>query len=344
MPEPRTRTEPLPRTSGSAPEAEATVPPFRVLRAVSENTRMMGVSLRELIAHKRWVFLAMAVACTISSWVYWINPPLYSSTVSFYVLAPPVSDKDKPIYLSLYTDPVTLRHIATSTAMYDHLIAKYDLQRHYGVPKGTPNERAILHQMLLARVGVDLRESEVVAVQVRDKERTMAAVIANEVFTACDSMLRAEQHAQLGAQVRVYDQVIDSMEVLAQIGYSKLMGSAQALKELRKGTNDITRNERAEELEYALMDAADEVASINHDLVVERRNHANLLVMARDMGSGPVRLRSMAIEDLGATPLWRSIQWIVTITVAAGVVSALLLLLIIETWMTPVPSPAPLRR
>ncbi len=305
---------------------------------------MMSVSLRELIAQKRWVFLAMAIACVISSWVYWVNPPMYSSTVSFYVLAPPVSDKDKPIYLSLYTDPVTLRHIATSTAMYDHLIDRFDLQQHYGVPKGTPDERAILHQMLQVRVGVDLRESEVVAVQVLDKERTMAAALANEVYAASDSMLRAEQQAQLDAQIRVYDQVIDSMEILAQIGYTKLMRSAETLKDLRKGSSEGMRSERAEALEYALMDAADQVASINQDLVVERRNHANLLVMARDMGSGPVRLRSKAIEDLGPTPLWRSIQWIVTITVAAGVVSTLLLLLIIETWMTPVPAPVQLRR
>ncbi len=344
MAEPRTQSEPLTRAARSVKEPERVVRPFRVLRAVSENTRMMGVSLRELKAQRRWVFLSMAIACAISSWVYWANPPLYGSTVSFYVLAPPVADKDKPIYLSLHTDAVTLRHIATSTAMFDHLIDTYGLQDHYGIAKGIPDERAILHQLLQSRVTVDLRESDIVAVLVKDKDRNMAARLANGLYAACDSMLRHEQQAQLDGQVRVYDQVIDSTESVAKMGYAQVMDLVQALKEVRSSESNRSQHERAEKIEHALIDAADNVASINQELVVQRRNHANLLVMARDPGSGPVRLKSKATEDLGPTPLRRSIQWILIITLAAGFVSVTLLLLIIETWMAPLPEIAPARR
>jgi capsular polysaccharide biosynthesis protein len=341
MVEPGTQSDPLMRSTPPLPVPERRIPPFQVMRAVSENNRMMHLSLRELKTQRRWVFLAMAVACLISSLVYWVNPPLYGSTVSFYVLAPPVSDKDKPIYLSLYTDAITLRHIATSTAMFDHLIETYGLQDHYGLPNGTPDERSILHQILQSRISVDLRESEIVAVRVRDSDRKMAALLANGLYMACDSMLRAEQQAQLVGQVRMYDQVMDSTEMRAKSGYAQLMRAVAALKDLRSGPPDELRNERAEAIEHALMDAADDIASTNRELVVQRRNHANLLAMARDPMAGPVRLKSKATADLGPTPLWRSIQWILTITIAAGVVSAAILLLIIETWMSPQPEPVP---
>lgn len=339
MPEPSVESKPSSHGSRSALAQERAVPPFRVMRAVTENSRMMSASLQELVTHKRWVFAAMAIAFALSTWIYWRNPPLYDSTVSFYVLAPPVSDKDEPIYLSLQTDPITLRHIATSTAMFDHLVAKYDLQTHYGIPNGTPDERAILHQMLQSRVTVDLRESEIVSVMVKDSDRAMAALLANELYTACDSMLRADQQIQLAGQIRVYDQVIDSTDGLARERSAQLLRIAGVLQDLRKDPSKGMDDARGEQVEQALIDAADDVASINHDLVVQRRNRANLLVMAQDAGAGPVRLKSKATEDLGPTPLYRSIQWILTITIAAGVVSAALLLLIIETWMTP-PLPA----
>lgn len=344
---PGTRLSPDPLTSEHAtkPTAERAVPPFKVMRAASANTRMMQMTLRELMAHKRWVFAAMALAFGLSTFWYWTHPPLYGSTVSFYVLTSPVQDKEVPIYLSLQTDAVTLRHIATSTAMFDHLIDRYGLQAHYGVPAGSTNERAWLHQTLEAHVTVDLRESDIVSVLVKDSDRMMAAALANGIFAACDSMLRAEQQAQLNGQLRIYEQVMDSTERSAKVQTTELLRMIDELRSLRtEGLTDHYEASRAADAEQVLMDAASDVAGIKHELVVQHRNHTNLFMMAKDPVAGPVRLKSRATEDLGPSALWRSVQWILTITTAVGFLVTAVILLLIETWTTPEPEAAPMNR
>jgi capsular polysaccharide biosynthesis protein len=332
--------EPLPERP-----AGRVLPPFQVMRAASENTRIMHATLKEVLVRKNWVFAAMGLAFCVSAAWYWTHPLLYSSTVSFYVLAPPVVDKDEPIYLSVQTDQPTLKNIATSTAMFDHLIDVFGLHEHYDVPPGSPNERAKLHAMLEERVNVDMRESDIVAVGVRDHDPEVAAAMANEVFNAARSMVQVEQQAELARQIHMYQQVIDSTDRFARNRAAELIRLADELRAARGSEGDrLQWQERSVELAQGLMDVANDVAGSNRELVRQRRNHANLLVMASSTDAGTIRLKTRAMEDIDTSPVEGAIQAVLLITLITGAVAALLLLLIIETWLTPAPQPLPVRR
>lgn len=325
--------EPQPRRA-----AERPAPPFQVLRAATENTRMMHATLDELLARKRWVFAAMALAFCISTIWYWKEPPLYGSTVSFYVMSSSVPEKEVPVYLSVHTDPQALPLIATSSTMFDHLIEAFDLGSHYGVPAGSPNERTKLHGMLEQRVTVDLHEEDVIAVRVRDHDRAMAAAMANEVFETTRAMVRAEQKADLERQLSVIQQVIDSTDRFATKRSTELVRLADELRSARGNGEDPARSEQA------LMTAANHVAMSNQDLVYQRRNHANLLAMKTLQEGDRIRLRTGAMEDIDTDPFWTAAQGILLITLASGLAAVVLLMLIIENWFAPWPKPIPVRR
>ncbi len=325
--------EPLPKGP-----AERVVPPFRVLRAASENTRMMHATLDELLARKRWVFAAMGLALCLSTVWYQVDPPLYSSTVSFYVMPAPVPDKDSPIYLSLHTDAKALPLIATSSPMFDHLIETFKLGAHYGVPVGSPDERTRLHAKLAQRVTVDLHEEDVIAVRVQDHDRTMAAAMANNIFETTRSMVRTEQKADLVRQLGVIQQVIDSTDHIIATRATELVRLADELRSARGAAEDPAK------LEQSLMTAANHVAMSNEDLVHQRRNQANLLAMMDAQDGDMIRLRTGAMEDITTSPLWSSVFGILMITLASGLAAAVLLMLIIDNWFTPGTLPIRVKR
>jgi hypothetical protein len=299
---------------------------------------MMHATLDELMARKRWVFAAMAMAFCLSTVWYWVDPPLYGSTVSFYVMPAPVPDKDSPIYLSLHTDAKALPLIATSSPMFDHLIEAFNLGAHYGVPAGSADERTILHSILAHRVTVDLHEEDVIAVRVQDHDRAMAAAMANDIFETTRTMVRAEQKADLVRQLGVIQQVIDSTDRTLTTRATELVRLADELRAARGGAEDPAG------LDQALMTAANHVAMSNEDLVHQRRNRANLLAMMAAQDGDMIRLRTGAMVDIDTKPLWSSVLGILLITLASGLVAAVLLMLIIDNWFTPETQPIPVKR
>lgn len=313
------------------------MPSFQVLRTATENNRMVHASLRGLIAQRKWVFGAMALALVISTLFFSLYPPLYTSSVSFYVTGSPVSEQRQPIYLSLHTDASTLEHIGTSTAMLDHLIDKFGLIGHYDIVGDERQARERAHWLLDRRLAVELREDDLVMVMVKDNDRAMAAALANELFVASDSMLRAEQRAQLSAQLHVYEQVVDSTERVARTRTAELQDMVHTLGELRAGGSDGAWEQRVEVVERALLDAAKEIAFVNNALVAQYRDHANLLAMANDPGAGAVHLRSAAAEDPGPSAFWCSVGWIILIAAGTGLATAGLILLIMESMWTVLP-------
>lgn len=334
----RPKPEPLLEESQPRRPADRPVPPFQVLRAATENTRMMNATLDEMIARKRWVFATMALAFCISAIWYWVDPPLYGSAVSFYVLPSSVPEKEVPIYLSVRTDPQALPLIATSSHMFDHLIEVFDLGSHYGVSAKSADQRTILHGIIGQRVTVDLHEEDVIAVRVRDHDRAMAAAMANEVFVTTRAMVRAEQKADLERQLKVIQHVIDSTDRFATTRSTELIRLADELRSARGSGEDPARSEQA------LMAAANHVAMSNQDLMHQRRNYANLLAMMTDQEGDMIRLRAGAMEDIDTDPFWKAVQETLLITLASGLAAIVLLMLIIENWFAPWPKPNTVRR
>lgn len=335
-------TRPKPETLLDEPllkrQAGRAAPPFQVLRAATENTRMMNETLREFMARKRWVLLAMGIAFVVSSAWFLTHPPLYRSSVSFYLVNPPEPAPEEPLRLSAGTDPSSLQHIATSTAMFDHLIEAFDLHAHYGIPTTHPDARAVLYAVLSSRISVEYRDTGLIIVLVKDADRQMAAAMANEIFETALSMYKENYAASIKLWLDVYAQVIDSTDHIAKARSADLSGLAAEFRSLQGMThgNDEARD-RTIDLEIALANAAERVAASNNDLLIRQRHHKNLLAMTNDPGAGIIRLKNRAMVDLATSPVSTSIKFILVVTIATAIAVSLLLLLIIENWTAPLP-------
>ena len=222
--------------------------------------------------------------------------------------------------------------------MFDHLIERFDLGVHYGVPAGSPDERTALHGILQERVTVDLRETEMISVRVLDQDRALAAAMANDIFETTVAIVREDRKADLERQLHVFGQVLDSTRRAASERGAELVRLAEVARS--------TRGERpgAGGAEEALLSAASAVALANQELVQQRRERATLLALLDQPGGEAIQMGSRAMEDIQTYPLFQTILGIVLITVGAGLVSALMLVLIIENWFSLGPQTAALRR
>lgn len=325
------------------PEQHAS-PAFQVLRAASENTRMMNLTIKELMARRRWILAAMLLSAGISSFWFWRHPPMYRSTVTFFVAGAPLPEKNQPIYLGLQTDPQTLVHLATSTEMFDRLIERFDLRTRFKLNGIDGESQSRLHSILRNRILASVREEDLVEVRVADTDRSMAAAMANAIFEFARSIQREAQQADLSRQLRIFSEVIDSTDRIARTRAADLLDVASRLNSARNHIdNDGTRPLAQAENDLIALSA--EVTSANQDLIRQRREHMNLLVLAAQPDADRIRLKSRAMEDLGTLPFWDSAKWVLVITIAAGIAATVILLIIIENWFTPpTPRTVPARR
>ena len=182
-----------------------------------------------------------------------------------------------------------------------------------------------------------LREQDLVEVRVLDPDRAMAAAMANAIFEFARSIQREAQQADLSRQMSIFSEVIDSTDRVARTRTAELLEAASRLRIARSNLKGEDETRPLAQAENSLIALSAEVTYANQDLIRQRREHMNLLVLTAQPDADRIRLRSRGMEDLITSPFWDSAKWVLAITLAVGMATAVILLLIIENWSMPAP-------
>lgn len=163
---------------------------------MENNDNLMGV-LVTLFRYKRqilWATLATAVGTALISFLFLDN--YYKSTTTFYPVSPDVfkpeqmfgqSTKDMDYYGG-ENDVDRLLTIAQSGELYDFLIKKYDLYRHYKIDSSGEQAPYKVREALEGLYSVKKTKFNAIEISVEDKDRRLAADMTNAARDKVDEI------------------------------------------------------------------------------------------------------------------------------------------------------------
>ncbi|MBL7815325.1 MAG: hypothetical protein JNL70_09950 [Saprospiraceae bacterium] len=163
---------------------------------MEKNDNLIGV-LVTLFRYKRqilWATLATAVGSALISFIFLDN--YYKSTTSFYPVSPDVfkpeqmfgqSQKDMDYYGG-EEDVDRILTIAQSGELYDFLIKKFDLYRHYKIDSTDEKAAFKVREALEGLYEVKKTKHNAIEISVEDKDRRLAADMANAARDKVDEI------------------------------------------------------------------------------------------------------------------------------------------------------------
>lgn len=228
--------------------------------------------IRELVAKWRLILLAALLGGSSTYLYYKLNPSEYLSTVSFYVESP-AQQGNQDIKLS-ETEVVFVRSIdaeriynmVKSSQMIKHLIEKFDLYNHYGinVKKDFYYEKAF--GILTSKIKVNQTLHNAIEVIVQDKDKLMAADLANEIFVYLNVMNRDIIIANIEKKVRIYEKVISNLKAHTDSEVSKLLMVVDKCKALQdKRVYSINDKDFIFDLRVTIAQLANEFSNTSND-------------------------------------------------------------------------------
>ena len=252
----------------------------------------------------KWILLFTAVTTFLAVGLLWLDPIRYSARV--VMLARDGNDNEAVKELlapDAPADQSRLYHLATSTAMFEHLIERFDLYTHYGIDTLKPYASELAMNNLVHSVMASEPEGTCLVVTVKDRDRKMASDLANEVYAELRRMAEDLARARVQQTVELYAQVIKSTEIDLDKQMKRLSalypGPTGLQNAIGKATEEV--HERSS-TEFQLAQVVSEVASMNRDLAKAQRVQAITLALA-DSDHGPeVMLVRRAQEDLSISP------------------------------------------
>ena len=261
---------------------------------------MPGSLVSELKRRRYWVVAWLAISVLMGAIVVIKYPPLGQSTMQFYV-EDNGSATSSLVPVDVPTPEVRkLFHLATSTRALDHLIEKYKLLERYGIADGRPFPREVARKRLLAHMEVRMVDRNAIKVEVRDRDRLLAADLANELFRYLQAKAENETRADLRQAARVQERVYRSLdersveleeevrELLADPQLGSLdpdvrmkvgISFEQVLGQMSRSREDLLNAYRAQQLALGLMGK-----EFTRPLVLLRRAGPDMSMDARVQG------------------------------------------------------------
>ncbi len=278
----------------------------------------------------KWIILFSATCTLIAAVLLWWDPVRYSARVVMLAR----DGNDKGVVKDLLardapSDQSRLYHLATSTAMFEHLIERFDLYTHYGIDTLQPyaSERAMNN--LMHSVTASEPDGTCLVVTAKDRDRKMASDLANEVYAELRRMAEAMSRAHIARTVELYAQVIKATEVDLENQVKRLSALVAGPDGLPHGQRKAV-GEHAEpsSAEFQLAQIVAEVAAENQDLVEAQRVQAITLALADTEHTPEVLLIRRAQEDVSISPPLR----VATRLIIVALLSLLGALLVAAVW------------
>lgn len=180
---------------------------------MENNDNLIGV-LVTLFRYKRqimWATLATAIGTALISFLFLDN--YYKSTTTFYPLSSDVfkpeqmfgsSQKDMDYYGG-EEDVDRLLTIAQSGELYDFLISKYDLYRHYKIDTTKEQAPFKVREALEGLYNVKKTKFNAIEISVEDKDRRLAAEMTNAARNKVDEIAQRLVREIQANLIRAYE-------------------------------------------------------------------------------------------------------------------------------------------
>ena len=243
-----------------------------------------------------WVGLVTLITGTLIATVYAMKPVLFGSTVVMYLAETSGRSSDGTTSIPDRSPKLDhLHYAAISTEMLEHLIRTYDLYAHYDIDTLQPLYHERMCAELLDNISVRVMDANAMSITVKDRDRSMAAQLANNLFIELQAM--TERHALAYSQrvAAFYREVIQATEQQSGQQIAVLMDLAGQLK-AQAGRNSSGQNTGSMEvLDLRLADMLGHVTSANEKLLqlgkeleistalLQKENLPNMLLMQRGM-------------------------------------------------------------
>lgn len=165
---------------------------------------------------RRWWPLILAIASVSATIAYQLNGAskgAYTSRMTLFVPGPsPAESGTGQRLLPDFTLPSSrANHLARSSGMLDHLIARYNLQDHYGIGNTDPLWHARTSELLLHNMVVRSVDANVVEIAISDGDRDMAFHLTAEAGNELTRMVERDVTRELERVVGVYSKVVDAL-------------------------------------------------------------------------------------------------------------------------------------
>ncbi len=258
-----------------------------------------------LSSKKLWILGAGVITGLLVFGRYIRDPVLYSSSVIFFVDPEPPRNKDDLRTTELVSGNIRrLFHVATSTAMNDHLIKTFDLYRHFGIDTMKDLHEERIYSLLWRRVTARFVDDNSLSITVLDADRAIAAAMANEVFRQLEVLTRAQALTALERKGAIYREAMDQMEQRSKAQTNDLVAIAT---EFERRTERTSGGERLQDptaaVGFQLAQIAAKLTTANEELASTRRDLEISAALIREQQVPVLHLARKAILDIETIPL-----------------------------------------
>jgi hypothetical protein len=274
-----------------------------------------------IIRNRYWLLAVTLVSFMLS--VAWNerNRPLFHSTVVIYVDEPPMSPELMASMGQMPNNGIRrLFHEARSTGIIDHLVERFDLGRHYAIPKSTTYRRERIAQRLHARMDVRTLDQNSLAITVKDGDRDMAARLANAVYTELVKRNEARSTADLRRNKRLYDQMMKDMSKRVRQDEQRmrsLLDSAMAAQIASGGSGAPWLD---------LLSLATRMGATGQEMAFARRADQIGAALTQKVPMTRLVLIRKATRDLSTVPLLEVFLKVLLMTLAPVILAVVLML------------------
>ncbi|MBK8339295.1 MAG: hypothetical protein IPK99_04505 [Flavobacteriales bacterium] len=282
-----------------------------------------------LLRKKLWILGAGALTGLLVAGQYVREPVLYSSSVVFFVDPDPPPNRDDMRSTDLVSGNIRrLFHVATSTAMNDHLIQSFDLYGHFGIDTTEALHEEWIYGLLWDRVTARFVDDNSLSITVRDADRTTAAAMANEIFEQLEVLTRAQALAAMERKGAVYREAMDQVEQRTKAQTDELVALATEFERRteRAGAGGHL-GEPGTVVGFQLAQIVAKLTSANEELASKRRDLEISAAVIREQQVPVLHLARKAIRDIETFPLLEAGKGVAALVlVVMLLVTALLML------------------
>lgn len=257
---------------------------------------------RAIWSRRYWVAAIALLTGALAIFYFARNPVMYRSTAVVMFTSGQMDEWDRPLLPGEPLPPLQrLKHLATSTAVFDRLIEVHDLYRHYFIDTTAP----LYHERATARleqsIHATILDESIMAITVHDLDREKAAQLANGIFVELDGIVQQHADKHFQRQMQLHRDMVAFHESRLAQGRKELAELGAYFAPLLLNA-DSDHNTTVLRLEGRMAETSARLAEAESELQGLGRRMELLAAMNKNGSLGELTLVNRGMSDTSAQP------------------------------------------
>lgn len=188
------------------------------------------VSLAALIKKFRWLFLMICMGMLAGSFYFYHTHTYYTSSITFLVnnsnVAEVLWEHSGDGSVDVINDDRgfnRINQIIYSSQMIDFLINRFDLYKHYNIPKESDNSYLLVSTKLKKRMGVAISKTRIITVKISDRlDYNVAANMANAIGKKINDINRQITIENLTRKTEIFESLSKDLKSSSSREFAEL--------------------------------------------------------------------------------------------------------------------------